>query len=192
MEGRKDDSSSYDPRTWRGSFDDLAAGGAAGSPADAAPAESTSFDPRSWSADAAAAPATVRQARRATGWKIAAIAGAVVAAAAGGLLWQRRAPRPAAPAATAAGAPAAARQAERAVPGASRRTLVLADASQVAPTIASIGLAPETARTVSAQLRAGLGTAPGEIRLSYETTGGVPPRLLTAEATRDDGAGLVL
>jgi murein DD-endopeptidase MepM/ murein hydrolase activator NlpD len=194
MQSGKDDPPSYDPRTWRGSFEALAQGPADGSTAASASPAGTSFDPKSWTGPATVSPAEPRPARTGAGWRMAAVGLAVailVAAAAGGIVRHRRAPQPAMPA-SAPRAQAVAPHAQGAVPGSSRRTLVLADPGQVAPTIAAIGLAPAAAEAVTAQLLAALGPAPGEIRLSYETAGAAPARLLAAEATRSDGAGVAL
>lgn len=75
----------------------------------------------------------------------------------------------------------------------SRRTLVLGNVGEVAEALRYSGLAPEEAEETAARVREALGPAPGEVRLILDLeTEDVRTLLASLEATRVDGAGLLL
>ena len=194
MDSRKDDPPSFDPRTWRGSFEDLAGAAAAKPEAASRGSPENSFDPKSWAgpADGPEIPADAPPLPQGNSRTLVAAvgAGAAILVAGAALFWFRQ-PSESAPAkVTSAAAPASAEPAE---PGSSRRTLIVPEAGQLAAAIAGIGLDPGAAKAVSAQVAAAIGSMPGEIRLSYEVSGQSGAlRLRALEATRPDGSGVAI
>lgn len=160
-----------------------------------------SFDPKTWAPAStprqvpaspslrtalpaiAPAPAPVSAGRPVT---LAAGVSAALLLGGAGLAWLQRAPVPIAVIAVPSVAPAA-------PVNASRRTLVLASADQIATSLATSGLPTDVASGAGGAAMAALGHAPGDIRLVYDLVGADGARRLThLEATRDDGAGVVL
>ncbi len=75
----------------------------------------------------------------------------------------------------------------------SRRTLVLARADELEEALTSAGIAAAEAGDAAGQVRAALGKGAGEVRLTFDLrTSGDQATLTALEATRADGAGLVL
>ncbi|MEN3749461.1 M23 family metallopeptidase [Sphingomonas sp. HF-S3] len=75
----------------------------------------------------------------------------------------------------------------------SRRTLVLAGAGELEQTLLSAGIVADEARDAAARVLGALGTGAGEVRLTFDLRSSGDHAILTAlEATRADGAGLVL
>ncbi|HEX8240420.1 MAG TPA: peptidoglycan DD-metalloendopeptidase family protein [Allosphingosinicella sp.] len=196
MGSRDQDPPSFDPRTWRGSFEELAR--ESSKPEAGAVTPGPTFDPKSWADGAAEPSGPEARARRTARVKIAAGAGAALGVALAGaaiVLLRPDSPAPApAPKAAAnpSAAPAAAAPEDAAEPT-SRRTLILTGPRQAGAALAAAGLAAETAAAATNYILAALGQAPGEIRLSYEIAGRAPPfRLVRLEATRGDGSGIAL
>jgi murein DD-endopeptidase MepM/ murein hydrolase activator NlpD len=201
------DGASFDPKTWGKAEGGQAAAAKPSVKADApaAAAASASFDPKSWAqpedAPAAAAdtpavpappappPASAAPVGRAP--IFAAAASALLLAGGAGAAYLTRQP-PVAAAPVVAEAPVAAVPTETPV-NASRRTLVLAGADQIAQSLAGTGLTPEASQAAAKAALAALGDAPGEIRLVLDLVGPDGQRRMTRlEATRNDGAGVVL
>ena len=195
---REEDGTSFDPKTWAG-------GGGAGStaPAPAAPgSDGASFDPKSWAppptespqpAAPAASPAPAPPAGPTSPVLLAAAASALLLAGGGAAAFLTRQPPVAVVAdAPAAGTPAATAAVAEPV-NASRRTLVVAGADGIAAALAGSGLAADAAQAAARQALTSLGNAAGEIRLVLDLIGPDGARRMTRmEATRDDGAGVVL
>jgi murein DD-endopeptidase MepM/ murein hydrolase activator NlpD len=75
----------------------------------------------------------------------------------------------------------------------SRRTLVLAGTEEVEHVLHAGGIVPAEAAEASRQAHAALGRVPGEIRLIFDLrSDGDMVHLVSLQATRSDGAGLVL
>jgi len=191
MDIGKDGAPSFDPRTWHGPTPPAPAG-SADRPGRPEAADAGSYDPRSWAdaspeaAPAAAAPPPPR--RRPWGGWAAVLAGAAVLGVGTYVATHRPTPIPAPAVAGGTGAPAMA----PAPPASSRRTFMIGDVSQLAAAIATTGLPDDLQARIGAEVAAGLGPGPGEIRISYEMIEGAAPRLLVFEATRLDGAGIAV
>ena len=164
---------SFDPKTWAGATPDTG-----GVPAPAARPERP--------APPAAAPAPRRR-RLALGASALLLAGGAGAA----LMFPSK-PQ-ASVGGTAGAAPVAAPAMAEEPVNASRRTLVLASAADIAQSLGSTGIAADAVRAVTRAALAALGNAPGEVRMVIDLVGPDDARRLTRlEATRDDGAGVVL
>lgn len=153
-----------------------------------------SFDPKTWVASGATEPPmTVTRpapSRRSPG-RVAAGLSALLLAGGAGAAWLGRAPGIAP--ATAIAAPVMAVAPQVQAVNASRRTLVLAGAEQIEPTLASSGLPADVAAGAARAATVALGKASGDIRLVIDLVGPENARRLTRlQATRDDGAGLLL
>jgi murein DD-endopeptidase MepM/ murein hydrolase activator NlpD len=75
----------------------------------------------------------------------------------------------------------------------SRRTLTLADVGDIASQLEPSGLSRGEAQEVGQEIARALGPAPGEIRLILDLeSDGEATKLITLEATRSDGTGLML
>ncbi|WP_326523462.1 M23 family metallopeptidase [Sphingomonas sp.] len=194
MSGPEREDTSFDPRTW-GAGESKAAPDTPQQPAKPAQADTTSFDPRAWSAgpdetlpsdETSAPPAGNRR-------KVAIIAGIALLAAAGGgyALVERGKDAPeSVPAAT---APAPAEKGEAPARQASRRTLMVAAPQEIASTLSASGVPAAAAAQAAKAALATIGTAAGEIRLEFDLVGtGAATSLTRLEATRADGAGVIL
>lgn len=198
MAGREDETTSFDPRTW--------AEGAP-PPAAAAPAETanttrdaTSFDPRAWASDDQAPPPEpppIAPAGGARGGNRRALLGAgaavVVAAIGGGVFYMRGSRSPALP----GSAPAPSETASAAVAAADRqvgrRTLSIASAADILPTLTAAAVPATEAGAAAKIVATALGAAPGDIRLEFDiVTSGGATHMTRLVATRDDGSGVSL
>ena len=191
MKRDDEDAASFDPKSW------------VAPSAKARHAELTvaaTFDPKTWVADEAAPDPITKPAE--PGSAAPARAPVLLAAGASALLLLggavaahlTRATAPA-PLALAGGAPSTQLVAPppAATIDAGRRTLVVAGPAEVAIALAGIGIAPDSAAAAARAAATALGTAPGEIRLVFDLVGPEAARRLTRlEATRSDGAGVVL
>lgn len=198
MDRRDEDEPSFDPRTWRAPAADVPAPTPSVPPA--RPPADESFDPRSWSKDggaskpaASAPPGQARITPNARRYLIAAGVGAVLLIAGGEFAYHQR------PRGSASTSPSASVGASTAVPvqpdmpGSSHRVLTLTGPEQLPMALSSLGVAPEVAKQVADKVILAIGSAPGEIRLTYTLVGnGAQPTLAALEATRADGAGIAL
>jgi murein DD-endopeptidase MepM/ murein hydrolase activator NlpD len=158
--------------------------------------DSHSFDPRTWISRSATADASGRDCTNAIppsklprarlDRKFIALACAIALGGAGLAVLSRPAIRPP----TVNSPPAPPVQAMRA---SGRRTLMLADLSEIEPALGSSGLSGPDIEATSRQVRAAFGNFPGEIRLILDLESeGDQTRLLALEATRINGTGLLL
>ena len=182
MHGKDDGGFSFDPKTWS----------SAKSAAEANPPLTTSFDPKSWVAEAApppppAPPAAAPTADRrplllAAGLSVALLTGGGLAA------WLSRSDAPAPPATIAASPTPTV-----AAVSASRRTLVVSGPDQIGPTLGASGVTPQIVAEAVKLTASTLGPAAGDIRRRFDIAGVEGAKRLTRlEATRSDGAGVVL
>jgi murein DD-endopeptidase MepM/ murein hydrolase activator NlpD len=177
------DEASFDPKTWL-----------------SAPAETTrrpgaddaSFDIRSWAGDTTPPPPPPPAPKPARApidpllrTRLAALgAGTALALLGGVAAYASREERP---------KPAPAAMPSEPAAFTSRRTLVLASAAEIEPTLRASGILAAEATEAGRQALAALGTTPGEIRLIFDMrSDGSAAHLDSLEATRNDGAGLVL
>jgi murein DD-endopeptidase MepM/ murein hydrolase activator NlpD len=171
---------SFDPRTW----------GRSDAPGEA------SFDPRSWAGAADPspepvpvpprdAPAPARPSSR-RGWTAIGSTIAVLLAGAATAYVTRQ------PQVVVAPVQATATTSAPAVI-ASRRTLIVAAATEVAPALSGSGVPAEAVAAVQAAVLAALGNSPGEVRMEFDLVeAGTAQRLTRLSAARDDGSGVVL
>ncbi|MDB5695991.1 MAG: hypothetical protein JWN21_1534 [Sphingomonas bacterium] len=186
---------SFDPKSWAGD---------AKPPATDRPTDGeATFDVKSWGGDAASpAPAeTVAKAPETASRTVgrppflAAAGASALLLIGGGLAAHFTGSAAPAPVVVDSGAPSTRLVAPppAIVVNASRRTLVVAGPAEVATALAGIGIAPDSAVAAARVAGPALGTAPGEIRLVFDLVGPEDARRLTRlEATRSDGAGVVL
>ncbi|MBB4099013.1 M23 family metallopeptidase [Sphingomonas kyeonggiensis] len=174
------DEPSFDPRTW-------------GSGRPVAAAQDASFDVRSWGNGPTPPPAPPRPPRAPIDpnlrrYGIALGTGAALALAGAVIAFANRSTQIAPPKAEASAALPA-----QPLATSSRRTLVLAGPAEIEDTLRSGGIVPAEASQAARHAREALGTAPGEIRLIFDLHGEPgAAQLDSLEATRADGAGLVL
>lgn len=196
MSGPDGEGTSFDPRTWSGGDAPPAPQQTPAAP-DRPAGDTTSFDPRAWgdaAPDAAAdpdAPAPPQRPRR--GLAIGIGAAAVIAAGVGFGVYRTGSQPAALPTPTAATAPLVA--SDTAVPAkqASRRTLMVAGPSYIRATLTAAGVPAAVADTAARAALATLGAAAGEVRMEFDLVGtGAATTLTRMEATRADGAGLIL
>jgi len=154
--------------------------------------ESDSFDPRTWRRNAPAPtavsprPAGAPVARTLPAWTPAAASLAVLLAGAVAAYASRQPP-------AAAAAPAASVVPAAPVANASRRTLIVAAAGEVAPAIAASGVPAAAVAAIDRAVLAALGEAPGEVRMEFDLVEeGAVQRLTRLVAARQDGAGVIL
>ena len=196
--GEEDGAASFDPKSWI----------ADAPPAPRATAAEATFDPKTWAGGTregpppptpnlgVGAPAPAKAGASGARPPVLLAIGASAALLIGGGLAAHltRAPA-AAPGIATVGAPSTQLVTPPTAPviNASRRTLVVAGPADVATTLASLGIAPESAAAAARVAAAALGAAPGEIRLVFDLAGPEEARRLTRlEATRNDGSGVVL
>lgn len=197
---------SFDPRTWGSSSQEEPRGGgdlAKTKPTGASADDLTSFDPKSWlneqSKDVSASTAQTggeektrlspRRTPRATILKAGGAAAVLLIAGAGIAFLSRGEDVPEVVAAVPSG--------DASAPGpaaaASSRTIVLASAAEITPSLLTAGIDPAGAKLAGDQAKAAVGDAPGEIRLEFEfVTAGSAKRLTRLQASRDDGSGILL
>ena len=185
-----DDDVSFDPKSW----------GVGRAPA--AGADAASLDPRSWTSapepmptrgttQRHPAPSSSVETRRLSPVALASGASALLLLGGGVAALLSRTPAPV----SATGTPAQVAPVATAPEpiDASRRTLVVASAAEIASTLASAGIDSAAAAAVARTAATGLGSAPGDIRMVFDLVGPANARRLTRlEATRDDGSGVVL
>lgn len=169
--------SSFDPKTWAGGADPTSA---------AVPPEAT-VPPAAPPPRAAAMPSPGRgMVAGAFGASVLLLAGGAAAA----LIFPSS---PTAVAEAATTTPLAAATADAPLANASRRTLVVASAADIADALATTGIPRDIATGAAAAAAAALGVAAGDVRLVLDLIGPDNARQMTRlEATRDDGSGVVL
>ena len=185
-----DDDVSFDPKSW----------GVGRAPT--AGADAASLDPRGWTSapepvpargttQRHPAPSPPTKARRLSPVALASGASALLLLGGGVAAYLSRMPAPVA--ATGTPAQVAPVTGTPEPVDASRRTLVVASAAEIASTLASAGIDPAAAAAVARTAASGLGAAPGDVRMVFDLVGPAGARRLTRlEATRDDGSGVVL